>query len=767
MKNLLLFFFVCIYSAAYCQDTIRIDLQNNEVEKQIINLPATFIIENFGNKTVSILDENKQKITDIDFIKPDSISFSIDACGRIFNVKNPINIKSEFYISYQTNTIPFTVSNPVSCAPDNPPIPNPKIDWHGYIYDDAVFLAKNINNKDSVADYPAKQKLLDLYRISETVNNPYLKDIYEKVRKPGDISGKGAQDSSPKMSLLSSLGNTDVTYFATGLSRFLAERTKEELNAAFFDKMKKELDKYPELQIVFPQTHATMQHIDSYGYAYIIQILKDAFEADMRSLPQNFYSFSFKDNLFDCNSLSGKDSIECEKRQRNLTEFFNSPDGKWLTFGLSTLNKAFNATNPADLLQSVVSDSLFINLKNDLVDSLKKNSTDKISLINDYNVLSFLQLSNLISQSLLSKESDKVWITKQQLDTLFQPETFKIYLGLLLATVQKDDIYFYKNTTDFILTKEIRHSFSEILTDTTKISAFQSLIQNGYSVYNAGNNAVKSMKEAINQSKDADSRALYDFYRAFTNNIRPIANNISNITERSIHLAKYERIENILNPAVDMVYHIADKNYSSAIFDATILLENLSTEDSFKPVTKSLLKYGTLIANVANAQSSDEVKKAIEASVLPVGSSAIKRNTSFSIMLNAYVGGFYGWRKGLYGVTAPIGLSFNTGFKGNKNDGAFSVDIQLIDLGTLVNFYLKNGDDAELPTDYKVNLANIFSPGFQMGYLIPSTPIQVFWGGNYIPALKQTNAETNTYQGGWRWKIGLAMDIPMYNIYTK
>jgi hypothetical protein len=109
--------------------------------------------------------------------------------------------------------------------------------------------------------------------------------------------------------------------------------------------------------------------------------------------------------------------------------FFKTTDGQWLSLGLATVNETKLSLNPADLLNSITKTQDLKTLK----DSLYKHND--LSL----NVLSFIELNNLISQSLLSRDSNQVWINRQQLDTLLQPEVFKIYLGLLLAKTQKNN----------------------------------------------------------------------------------------------------------------------------------------------------------------------------------------------------------------------------------------------------------------------------------------------------------------------------------------
>jgi hypothetical protein len=302
------------------------------------------------------------------------------------------------------------------------------------------------------------------------------------------------------------------------------------------------------------------------------------------------------------------------------------------------------------------------------------------------------------------------------------------------------------------------------------------------------------MVAATDKSVEIDPQALYDYYRTFTSSLKPIAHSplLKTITGKDIG-ADYDKVEQFLNPAVDIAYHISTKKYSAAIYDASILLSSLDNvvdekmHPVFKPVTKSFVKYGTLISTVANAQSSDEVKQALDASVLPVGSSAIKRKSAWSISINGYVGGFYGKAYSTiqdtlrnvitskldtitkpisyrtFGLYAPVGLSFNRGF---KSGWGITLNAQILDLGALVNFYLTKGDKASLPTDFKVKLSDILSPGIQLGINIPKTPLTIMGGMQYVPALNHLSQISTSQLSpiAWRAQLGIVVDIPLYNL---
>ncbi len=153
------------------------------------------------------------------------------------------------------------------------------------IYYDAIYLNNSRNYNSYFASKYGEFKELDT--------------IIRSYYFGGNIESRHSNNVS---AVLSSLGNTDVTYFATGVSRFLADRAKAELNDIFFSQMKENLNKYPELAIIFPLTTQVLNTIETYGYASIIQILRDAFENDLRVLPQNIYKL--KDAEYLCYLIS-------------------------------------------------------------------------------------------------------------------------------------------------------------------------------------------------------------------------------------------------------------------------------------------------------------------------------------------------------------------------------------------------------------------------------------------------------------------------------
>jgi|GEM_PF-1958431 len=803
MKNLLIILFLLLISNSYSQDggmKINFKIENNKIvtsdKTSQLKLPLELVFSKaFKDKSITILNDksevlalNNSKFGDQNLTLLDGETFNIEIDKE--GVVNP-SLAADKKIDGKKILLQIEKYAPIVLAFDkttDTENQDSNGDYKaGYLYYDAIKLSEE-------KDVAQRKQILSAYGISSSniSENLYLKEVFGADYLAGGVQGGG--------SLLSVAGGTDVTYFAAGLARFLAERAKDELNEAFFNKMKEQLNAYPELKTVFPKTTSILNTIETYSYASVIQILKEAFETDVQNLAENLYNIKELDSsscseviICSCKedanckkipieTCSSCERCKCESRLKKLNDFFQTVKGQWVALGMFTVKEAVQSSNPFELLQTVAHSE---DLK-----KLKENAAKDNKTYDDYNVAASIELANFISVSLKSKEEDQMWITSKELNKLFKDsKTFKIYLGLLVAKEQhgEDKIDFYKANT--------LERFSKLLNDkyalySKDLNIYISLVKNTYSAFSAANNAITKIQAATNKSIEAEPQALYDYYRTFSASLKAVTSSeaLKMLTERSKITSRteiiikgnqtkyYNLIEQIIDPSVDIAYHIAVKKYSAAIYDATILLNNLnSNNEDFKKMTKSFVKYGTLVSTVAGAQSSDEVKKALDASVLPVGSASIKRKTDWSFSINAYVGAFWSYKNTAVskdsipslGLAAPIGFNASKGTRNGKW-GGFSANIQVIDLGALVNYYLIKGDAASLPNDFNVKLSNIFAPGFNLLYNIPKTPLSLGWGGQYIPTLykyDQVNGANNLVAtNAWRWQVSLLVDIPLFNL---
>lgn len=140
--------------------------------------------------------------------------------------------------------------------------------------------------------------------------------------------------------------------------------------------------------------------------------------------------------------------------------------------------------------------------------------------------------------------------------------------------------------------------------------------------------------------------------------------------------------------------------------------------------------------------------------------------------LNAYPGIYFGIEtyKGTsnkaFGVTAPIGLSFNWGKWGKSKDWSFSVFVNAVDIAAALSYRWTN-DSLDLPE--KITLGQIFAPG---GYAVlgfPRVPISMKLGAQYVPKLRTITKDGNTLGdvGVWRFGLSATVDIPIFNFYNR
>ena len=182
----------------------------------------------------------------------------------------------------------------------------------------------------------------------------------------------------------------------------------------------------------------------------------------------------------------------------------------------------------------------------------------------------------------------------------------------------------------------------------------------------------------------------------------------------------------------------------------------------------------TLIAlsQIAVIENPSDMEAVLQYYALPIGSSSIKRHSTFNVSLNGYVGFTGGFEKafgsntqqtkGNIGLAAPIGLSFTT------LKGRWTAFVSIIDLGTIVNQRL--GNDT---TNYGgLKFESFLAPGLGMYYNIRNLPISFGMHYNRISNLRNidfkdgiaTTTETNVSVN--RLNLSILVDIPFFNIYN-
>jgi hypothetical protein len=602
--------------------------------------------------------------------------------------------------------------------------------------DDGVF-----KNKVSLYDvllkkyYPSETALSE----SKLKENPFFRPFV-----PAAIA-QSINESNYQQRGGSMLSNLDVTNIADGLAQFLIKRGREELNVAFFNQLKEFLndEKHEECQVLFPETIDLLNKIDSYKYAAFLENLRNAFHTDLNNL------------IIHLNQVI------------DLPKYESIPHHTEIKLVLGTANIASELSQSG---KSIMPDSVIKQLAFLPWDSVSRNLGNSLKLL------------NLISQSIKADTSlHQSWVPLSDLNTyLFTDSiTLRIFFGLLYQQAQNEQITFYgknQNTSIRVDTLLARQK--------DNIFRLSGLIQNFSLLADDVQNTIadyKAKKDSGSLNNDDNytyiSKAINIINYGFT-----VANTFKIESDIKSQI-NHDKYINVARNANELYKNIYTKNYNSAVLNVCSILDSLLPGKQEKLIS-GVLKYGNFMASVVKAESPGEVQSAIEATVLPAGSSSIKKNSAFNISLNAYIGGYFGksntnatdfdGSNSKVGVTAPVGVAFSVGlghFKNGASIGSLSLYGTLIDVGAIAGYRL-NDDNTAL--EQKITLGDIFTPGGYLVYgiglpFLSYVPLSVGYGWQYGSRLynKEDGKISISNSSRWRsnWFVGI--DIPLANFLTK
>jgi len=593
-------------------------------------------------------------------------------------------------------------------------------------------------------------------------NNPF-------IEVGGTIQSSSLGDfakSNNSTGLLASIGGFNVTTLADGLAKFLVERTKEELNIAFFERFRDILKAHPELGKIFPSTAAYLNAILNFEYSNSLSVLKEAFIKDLKSLPHNIPGIAELDPKCDCNCENKRLTKRCEDRITRLRAFFATEPGTFVIGALLVADGAIAKTNAADILVNVAANKSIAASKNEVANILK--------------------LANILSSSIRNVDPTKSWISASDLNSMVtNANWFKLYTGLVYQQIRNTEITINNKRVDSFVANN--SGFADYLNRVvTKGEAVAAGIEN-----------IRNRQDSSSEQKVAAVAAFIGYFKEFF-----------------VSATNYEMINVVLRPSakkmqfvayttrsLEITQNILIKNYSAAIVSTLVFIDSVletrsktksklqlndvSKEEDENTLVKlefkqSFIKYASFMANVVAAENSDDVKKAITAIALPPGSSSIKKTHYFNVALQAYTGLAAGHMDdggskffNSAGVYAPLGISVSTGLKSWRNPynkrtyGSLSLFASLIDVGAIVSYRFKE-PGKQLSDSVKIRLENIFSPGANLVYGIPKWPVSVGGGFQWLPSLTRLSNEEATIaeKSGMRWHIFIAVDIPVLNLYT-
>lgn len=598
-------------------------------------------------------------------------------------------------------------------------------------------LARNLSAQENVY---TSSDVIEVYR-----KNPFIKSylgpnlsINKEELELDDVRYSRALPSLEAVS--TGLGLPSAT-FITGLADFLVMRTKQELTIAFFRDFQKKIEESEEMQYLFPTTAKVMLQIDKdvYRINAFWEVLRESF---LQDLDQLLY------HLDDYVQQSSRITDPVAKYM--MSDFFK------------VLEMLHDQTAPTAVINYLAKDAYLHVL------TPSGDSVDIVSALQ--NNLKFI---GLISTSLENADGNGYWVEPNMM------------IHLLRDTVVADFFlgFLYERGKHLQLGGATLGTYlTELSTASTKCRGFVNEIKRFLDKANMVARLAKDIQVRNKERRrnpnavapsESDIELEYDDYFKFTQGAIELANYgyefkkklVGATTKEDSTVYKYLSIIGDMNT---VALNIRKKHYTSALLNTLFVVEKLLPQGEFSCERQTLLKYGTFVATVVEAKSSQDVSAAISAFALPPGSAAIKKYADFSVTLNAYVGLSLGQEilknhgsQIFYAVSTPIGVSANWGF---KSYGSLSIMASALDIGALTAFRF-NDDNANALPDLRFE--NIFAPGGYLVYGVPRYPLAIGIGAQLGPNLRSvTNGALQTTTSGWRWGAFIAVDIPMVSIFS-
>jgi len=573
------------------------------------------------------------------------------------------------------------------------------------VYYDALRLSQLVKERDK--NQCEINIILSKYQFAggnKLINELYIDTFCESFDNDTAQLSRSAADAK-RESIFTAIGGLDVTRYADGLAKFLVERAKKELSIAFFSKFKNDLDALTDIKTIFPSTSATLSVIENeiYNYGRYLIVLRESFESDFKALPENFTGIIQNNTAYFDQNQHVKSAILVSSR---------------LTGGLR------DKEHPGKILASI---------DNSYLEGLSQEINQSFTII------------QVLSEALREDpktDSLTYWVEKQKIMDLTKDSVFlKIFTGLLLERMREKDSELYARLNHSDLPGKVIPLIHEITTQTQRISnvigGYQNTEKLSFDVISNYFDVVTKLFITIHKSHEilnvnSDKKDLDDF----------------------INFIKYANL---------LLSNIAKENYGSSIIN-TVELYKLALNNDKQETIKFLLKYGTFMAAMIDATSSDDVAKTIETFSMPAGSYHVKRKSKCNVALNAYLGGFMGWDNTdsyVGGIAAPVGLAFSHEGK----CGSIGFFASLIDIGTISAFRFSN-DSAQVA---KIYLKEIISPGAFISYGFRNSPISINCGVQSAPLLQRVDPTTNEVDlyRNIRFSASILVDIPLLNFYNK
>ncbi len=584
-------------------------------------------------------------------------------------------------------------------------------------------------------------------------------------------------------------------YAIDAIATVVANRFKEELTIAFLEGLRDELREEEDLSKLFPNALNVLLNEDVFKVNLWLTTFRGGLDEDLRNLPSNvpdLIDILDKRIVRDPGGITTEDLAIIKSLYKSSFELLTNSQQSYIG-----VNNIFDAITTN-------------------IDTIISNSEQKLGWENAKHAF---YISDLFLNE-LGNSAKNDWASRLALNKLLSDKnTLKAFLGFTIEKYKKE------LSERIIVIKGDENSAKEIdlysfLNDNENIERVEAILNYVSSL----SNKIIEIQTSINdlRSRGRNSKLVFNDYiplieKGFQG-IQIIIDEewLKTFNVESEQLSEFgeyvAKVETVFTFSKSLKEAIDDKQYSKVLVSLLDFIpEFFEQEDLDKSIFfAQFVKYTNLAISLSSAQSSEELVTVIESAALPVQSYRLKRNSGFSITLNAYAGGFYGVERlredqvankssDLLGFTAPIGIGLNWALRTNKrkpgdipsriniktekngdkvikvekelryySKHSFSFFVSIIDVGALAAFRLT---DDQTPVD-KIQFQNILAPGAHVMFGLWNTPLSVGLGIQYGPELREVTASEDALtptieSSAWRYGASLTVDIPLLQIYRK
>lgn len=249
-----------------------------------------------------------------------------------------------------------------------------------------------------------------------------------------------------------------------------------------------------------------------------------------------------------------------------------------------------------------------------------------------------------------------------------------------------------------------------------------------------------------------------------------------------------ETVGGILENSLGTYEYLARDQFGYALTSTMGLYQSFAqNEDEEKKdrvsafnLQQNVLRYGHFVADIVDAKSSDQVQSILQSYASPVGTSRLKRNNSFNVSLNAYLGPSVAYEIALgkevdesgfaTSLSTPIGLAFSwRNAKERKDDLTFrswTALVSVLDIAPVLSYQFGQGALADIPD---LSVGDFVAPGVFLFYNLPRSPFSGGFGYQQTAAVRTISiddVETRNYRPG-RFTLFLGIDVPVFSLFTK